>query len=94
MPLAVAGAAAMVCHTDVSILVQFCALALALVDCAFYHTCYGLLLLLLQFWAQPHLGCCLAAATAAASAIFMVTMIVNIGHSIQRPVGPWQCTCH
>jgi hypothetical protein len=30
-----------------------------------------LLLLLLQFRTQPHLGCCLAAATAAASAIFM-----------------------
>jgi hypothetical protein len=30
-----------------------------------------LLLLLLQFRTQPHLGCCLAAVTAAASAIFM-----------------------
>jgi hypothetical protein len=30
-----------------------------------------LLLLLLQIRTQPHLGCCLAAATAAASAIFM-----------------------
>jgi hypothetical protein len=32
---------------------------------------YTLLLLLLQIRTQPHLGCCLAAATAAASAIFM-----------------------
>jgi hypothetical protein len=31
----------------------------------------GLLLLLLRIKTQPHLGCCLAAATAAASAIFM-----------------------
>jgi hypothetical protein len=30
-----------------------------------------LMRLLLQFRTQPHLGCCLAAATAAASAIFM-----------------------
>jgi hypothetical protein len=30
-----------------------------------------LLLLLLQIRTQPHLGCCLAAATAAASAVFM-----------------------
>jgi hypothetical protein len=34
-------------------------------------SCFLLLLLLLQIRTQPHLGCCLAAATAAASAIFM-----------------------
>jgi hypothetical protein len=32
---------------------------------------FRLLLLLLQFRTQPHLGCCLAAAVAAASTIFM-----------------------
>jgi hypothetical protein len=38
-----------------------------------YNSCltFPLLLLLLQIRTQPHLGCCLAAATAAASAIFM-----------------------
>jgi hypothetical protein len=34
-------------------------------------SCIVLLLLLLQIRTQPHLGCCLAAATAAASAVFM-----------------------
>jgi hypothetical protein len=54
-----------------------------------------LLLLLIKIRTQPHLGCCLAAATAAASAIFMhlctnsVTVHITTAHEILQ-LCKWQ----
>jgi hypothetical protein len=56
--------------------------------CASRHTCtlLVLLLLLLQIKTQPHLGCCLAAAVAAASAFFMHLCTKKKDYSINEVV--------